>query len=131
MSVLLYKTKRGPLVAIDDETYSVEPTDWDSLLNLPDLPGQLQRRARPENRVALPERLEAPIGTQEVWGAGVTYFTSRNARMEESRPAGGGEFYNRVYDAAGRNCSPGDGMRVSPRRRHAPAPRLSVAGAGA
>jgi 2-dehydro-3-deoxy-D-arabinonate dehydratase len=40
-----------------------------------------------------------PIGTQEVWAAGVTYFRSRTARMEESKDAGGGTFYDRVYEA--------------------------------
>jgi 2-dehydro-3-deoxy-D-arabinonate dehydratase len=42
----------------------------------------------------------APIGAQEVWAAGVTYFRSRSARMEESKDAGGGSFYDRVYSAA-------------------------------
>ncbi|WP_437817488.1 fumarylacetoacetate hydrolase family protein [Sorangium sp. So ce1078] len=41
--------------------------------------------------------LLAPIDGQEVWAAGVTYERSRNARKEES--AGGGDFYDRVYDA--------------------------------
>src|SRR5438270_2941325 len=45
------------------------------------------------------ENLLAPIGSQEVWAAGVTYFRSRNARMEESKSAGGGDFYDRVYHA--------------------------------
>ena len=40
-----------------------------------------------------------PIGSQEVWAAGVTYYRSRNARMEESKGAGGGDFYDRVYQA--------------------------------
>jgi 2-dehydro-3-deoxy-D-arabinonate dehydratase len=40
-----------------------------------------------------------PIGRQEVWAAGVTYFRSRAARMEESRAAGGGDFYALVYEA--------------------------------
>ncbi|HEX6895688.1 MAG TPA: fumarylacetoacetate hydrolase family protein, partial [Bryobacteraceae bacterium] len=31
--------------------------------------------------------------------AGVTYFRSRTARMEESKDAGGGSFYDRVYAA--------------------------------
>src|SRR6201985_692144 len=44
-------------------------------------------------------RLLAPIGNQEVWASGVTYYRSRNARMEESKSAGGGDFYDRVYDA--------------------------------
>lgn len=41
----------------------------------------------------------APIVSQEVWAAGVTYFRSRDARMRESHDAGGGDFYARVYGA--------------------------------
>ncbi len=43
--------------------------------------------------------LIAPIENQEVWAAGVTYFRSREARIEESKDAGGGTFYDRIYDA--------------------------------
>ena len=46
-----------------------------------------------------PAELLAPIGTQEVWAAGVTYLRSRDARIDESKDAGGGTFYDRVYDA--------------------------------
>jgi 2-dehydro-3-deoxy-D-arabinonate dehydratase len=45
------------------------------------------------------KKLLAPVGTQEVWAAGVTYLRSRAARMEESKDAGGGDFYDRVYSA--------------------------------
>ncbi|MFV1993807.1 MAG: fumarylacetoacetate hydrolase family protein, partial [Verrucomicrobiales bacterium] len=40
-----------------------------------------------------------PLGSQEIWAAGVTYFRSRDARMEESEPSGGDIFYDRVYQA--------------------------------
>jgi len=46
-----------------------------------------------------PARFLPPIGTQEVWAAGVTYLRSRAARMAESKDAGGGDFYDRVYSA--------------------------------
>ncbi len=42
---------------------------------------------------------DAPIGDQEVWAAGVTYFRSRTARMEEAEIAGGDIFYDKVYEA--------------------------------
>ncbi len=42
---------------------------------------------------------EAPIGDQEIWAAGVTYFRSRTARMEEAEVAGGDLFYDKVYEA--------------------------------
>jgi 2-dehydro-3-deoxy-D-arabinonate dehydratase len=40
-----------------------------------------------------------PIEKQEVWAAGVTYLRSRTARMEESKVASGGRFYDLVYEA--------------------------------
>lgn len=69
-----------------------------------------------------PSRLLAPIGSQEIWAAGVTYHSSRLARMEESRDAGGGDFYSRVYGAdrpeiffkatAARTVGPGKEFRI-------------------
>lgn len=50
-------------------------------------------------RTDTPRELLAPLGSQEVWAAGVTYLRSKSARMEESKDAGGGSFYDRVYTA--------------------------------
>lgn len=44
--------------------------------------------------------LAPPLESQEVWAAGVTYFRSRTARMEEAEEAGGDVFYDKVYDAS-------------------------------
>lgn len=41
----------------------------------------------------------APVASQEIWAAGVTYFRSRSARMEESESSGGDRFYDLVYEA--------------------------------
>ena len=38
-----------------------------------------------------------PLESQEVWAAGVTYYRSREARMEESEKEA--DVYDRVYDA--------------------------------
>jgi 2-dehydro-3-deoxy-D-arabinonate dehydratase len=46
-----------------------------------------------------PTAILAPAVSQEVWAAGVTYYRSRDARIEESKEAGGGNFYDRVYSA--------------------------------
>src|SRR6266581_3004535 len=40
--------------------------------------------------------LKAPIGSQEVWAAGVTYVRSREARMQETHTP---DVYDRVYEA--------------------------------
>ena len=34
-----------------------------------------------------------------MWAAGVTYYRSRDARIQESKSSGGGDFYDRVYSA--------------------------------
>lgn len=122
MSALLYKTSGGPVIQMDGQAYSVEAADWDTLLNMADLAEYLEAQARDENRTRMPPSVEAPIGSQEIWGAGVTYYTSRTARMQESQASGGKEFYNRVYDAArpelffkataSRVVAPGSAMRL-------------------
>src|SRR5438093_7363851 len=65
-------------------------------------------------------RLLAPIDTQEVWAAGVTYKRSQIARMEESES--GASHYDKVYSAprpelfykgnARRTSGPGEPVRV-------------------
>ncbi len=96
--MLLYRTPTGPLVAADGRCHAVPTQDWDTLLNADDLPAQLQA-ALAGPPVDTPTQLLAPLVGQEVWAAGVTYWRSRDARMDESRAAGGGNFYDRVYDA--------------------------------
>jgi len=71
----------------------------DSLITHHDLEGYLQATLSQWSHVeanALSD-LRAPIESQEVWGAGVTYYRSRIARMAESKE--GGDFYDQVYDA--------------------------------
>ena len=41
----------------------------------------------------------APIGQKELWACGVTYLRSRLGRQEESKDAGGGDFFAKVYEA--------------------------------
>ena len=100
MSVLLYKTPAGPVMEVSGQAYSVVPADWDTLLNMPGLMHHLLRQAVPQNAIDTPSEIEAPIGKQEVWGAGVTYYKSREARMQEASETGGSDFYDRVYEAA-------------------------------
>ena len=92
----LYRVQDGVLLERDGTSLLLED-DWDRLVNHEDLAGYLRRAtggAGPGNRRAL-----SPIGSQEVWAAGVTYVRSRAARMEESKSSGGGAFYDAVYSA--------------------------------
>ena len=70
---------------------------WDDLVRHDDLESFLKTCKRTPIREPSSEAFLAPIGSQEVWAAGVTYIRSRDARMEESKSAGGGDFYDRVY----------------------------------
>lgn len=45
------------------------------------------------------EAMQPPMESQEIWAAGVTYFRSRVARMDESKDAGASAFYDMVYEA--------------------------------
>lgn len=100
--MILYRTTRGAVVERDGRFHDV-PGAWDELLNAPDLPSFLRgAMAAAAPRRGGPRRSEilAPIGSQELWAAGVTYQRSRNARMSESKQAGGSDFYDRVYHAS-------------------------------
>jgi len=97
----LYRTANGPLVVDDLGSFNLDSFDWTDLVNRDDLFAFLSGAS--SSREPIPELstsdLLPPIGRQEVWAAGVTYRRSRNARMEESKSAGGGDFYDRVYTA--------------------------------
>ena len=105
----LYRTRSGIVVEHEDQFYVSLSDDWDALVNRDDLHPFLRQRledAEPsdEYREWTQTQLLAPIGRQEVWAAGVTYLRSRDARMDESKKAGGetggaSAFYDRVYDA--------------------------------
>ncbi|MBI1375429.1 MAG: 2-hydroxyhepta-2,4-diene-1,7-dioate isomerase [Phycisphaera sp.] len=99
----LYRTIHGVLVELDGRWTPLANDDWDALINDDDLYDTLMQAVRSGDVLDTPVDLVgsvlAPIGTQEVWAAGVTYFRSREARMEESKEAGGGDFYDKVYHA--------------------------------
>jgi 2-dehydro-3-deoxy-D-arabinonate dehydratase len=97
----LYRTPRGFLIKEHDQFYSMPSESWDALITRDDLYDYLEQyldRSKAIEGVALND-VQAPIGTQEVWAAGVTYYRSRNARIQESKSSGGGDFYDRVYGA--------------------------------
>jgi 2-dehydro-3-deoxy-D-arabinonate dehydratase len=100
--MMLFQTTRGPVVRRDNCCYAIA-REWNELVNDDALYQNLEAacqslQADPSLFDVINQPL-APIGNQEVWAAGVTYSRSRNARMEESQEAGGGDFYDRVYDA--------------------------------
>lgn len=123
----LFKTEHGIILEKDDVYYRLHQTDWDEAVNRDDLYDWLELQIESLLPVTFSEdqafpNILAPIGSQEVWASGVTYFRSRTARMEESEKAGGGNFYDRVYEAerpelffkstASRVVGPGNEVRI-------------------
>lgn len=99
--MLLYRTDQGLVLVTEGRSLLLNALSFDDLLRDGDPLPRLRAHAG-EAREAdpvTPQVLLAPIGSQEVWAAGVTYYRSRDARMDESRDSGGATFYDRVYDA--------------------------------
>jgi 2-dehydro-3-deoxy-D-arabinonate dehydratase len=98
--VILYRMAEGWVVEHDGRVHAMDAASLDDLLADGDLQEKTERALRGATLPALEgKKLLAPVGSQEVWAAGVTYYRSREARMEESKEAGGGSFYDRVYAA--------------------------------
>jgi 2-dehydro-3-deoxy-D-arabinonate dehydratase len=99
--LIVYRTAEAFFVRHEDHAYPLEETSLDALISHQDLHAHLIgeiARTPPADHLLHAELL-APIGNQEVWASGVTYYSSRRARIAESKDAGGGDFYDRVYTA--------------------------------
>ncbi|MDD9987505.1 MAG: fumarylacetoacetate hydrolase family protein [Spirochaetaceae bacterium] len=94
----LSRTGAGTVVERDGERLLLRGHDWDELFRQDDLTAYLDGRLGAAE-AAPDETPLAPVVSQEIWAAGVTYYRSRDARMAESEEAGGGSFYDRVYTA--------------------------------
>ena len=99
--MILYRTAEALFVKHEEHAYPLEVTSLDALIARPDLHMYLTAaiNTTPPADHLLHAPLLAPIGNQEVWASGVTYYSSRRARIAESKDAGGGDFYDRVYTA--------------------------------
>ena len=99
--MILYRTADALFVEQDGKAYRLAETSLDALIAHEDLHRYLSAQiadSSPTDELTN-AKLEAPIGNQEVWASGVTYYSSRRARIAESKDAGGGDFYDRVYTA--------------------------------
>ena len=96
----LYKTKEGILIEKENNTYLFKEQDWDTFINDDNLLEkvealiQILQKSAPVNL----SDILAPIQNQELWACGVTYLRSKVGRQEESKAAGGSDFYAKVYD---------------------------------
>jgi 2-dehydro-3-deoxy-D-arabinonate dehydratase len=101
----LYKTSKGNFIVHENNAYRID-NDWDTIVNHENLFHYLVGVAANSEEVdsevlksAIVHHLQAPVGSQELWAAGVTYLRSRDARMEESKASGAADCYQQVYDA--------------------------------
>ena len=122
----LFKTSQGFYAEVGNNGYLVDHDHgWDDLINrdnLFDFVSQTIAETSPEKLLLQDLKIEKPVGSQEIWAAGVTYHSSQLARMHESRVSGGGNFYSMVYMAerpeiffkatSGRIVGPNQGFRI-------------------
>jgi len=135
----LYRATEGPVADHAGDCYRISAVTWDELLARPDILPYLQNRiaAGDLSKADPPKHPLAPIESQEIWAAGVTYTRSKDARMEESKSSGGGDFYDKVYSAprpelfykgsAHRVAGPGQPIRIRKDSRwNVPEPELTL-----
>ncbi|MFT5883974.1 MAG: 2-dehydro-3-deoxy-D-arabinonate dehydratase [Arcticibacterium sp.] len=138
----LYKTGKGFIIENEGQYYLSKEINWDSFINRKDLflaiNSEIDKLVSEDGlkHIISTEAL-APILNQEVWASGVTYMRSKKARMEESKDSGGGDFYDKVYDAdrpelffkatADRVVGPGENIRIRKDSKwNVPEPELTL-----
>lgn len=137
-SITVYRTTNGLVAQRGEEFLQLAESSLDTLFCQADPAAWLQEKLQTAAPISKPTGWLAPIQNQEVWASGVTYLRSRDARIEESKDAGGGTFYDRVYAAdrpelffkatAHRVVAPGGSMRLrSDSKWNVPEPELALA----
>lgn len=99
----VYKKGNQAILNLEDQYYAYPVSDWDKLINRDNLhhhlTGLVDSLEPVDPEPGMLESLDPPMGSQEIWAAGVTYLKSKTARMEEAKQAGGDQFYDKVYEA--------------------------------
>ncbi|MBC8154752.1 MAG: 2-hydroxyhepta-2,4-diene-1,7-dioate isomerase, partial [Bacteroidetes bacterium] len=91
----IYKTSGGIALESEGIVKRSAQTDWDAYINRGGLHALVQAEFDDaQTELTTPEWLAEliqfpPIQQQEIWASGVTYLRSRDARMDESKAAGG------------------------------------------
>lgn len=98
--IKLFKTQSGIFAEQNNIFYFLEGL-WHQTINRRNLYQYLNDLLPTKDKVKqIPvNEIVAPIDTQEVWAAGVTYLRSKAARMDESKESGADVFYDKVYEA--------------------------------
>jgi len=102
----LYNTNNGTVIEANGNFYAVK-AEWEKLINDDNAfqsAAELIKDATAGNSTLVEELLPVIGNNQELWACGVTYLRSKIGRQEESKDAGGGDFYGRVYEAERPEC---------------------------
>jgi 2-dehydro-3-deoxy-D-arabinonate dehydratase len=97
----LYRTTKGAVIEKEGQYFAVNE-DWEAFVNDDQLFNKMDKltKALPVGDSSLIKALLPPAGSnQELWACGVTYLRSKIGRQEESKAAGGADFYAKVYEA--------------------------------
>jgi len=100
----LFRTASAIVIEQNGLYYSLKDESWDDFVNDDSLYNKMNAvitKLQPDEAIgaSIYDHLLPPVGNQEIWASGVTYYRSKVGRQEESKGAGGGDFYGRVYEA--------------------------------
>ena len=100
----LYRIKSGILIEDEGKFFLHKENNWDAFINDDNLYNKtkaLTQSLQPVSNASeiLKSEILPPVQSQELWACGVTYYRSKVGRQEESKDAGGGDFYGKVYEA--------------------------------
>ena len=98
----LYNTRQGIVIENENGFYLLGNENWEAFVNDDTLFRKMNEKIKvlSPSQNSLIENVLPPVGSrQELWACGVTYLRSKIGRQEESKDAGGGDFYAKVYEA--------------------------------
>jgi 2-dehydro-3-deoxy-D-arabinonate dehydratase len=99
----VYNTTKGILLESDNSFFLVNE-NWDVFINDDNVLNKAKEIISKNSKIdnaedLIKNHLLVPMQSQELWASGVTYYNSKLGRQEESKDAGGGDYYERVYNA--------------------------------
>jgi 2-dehydro-3-deoxy-D-arabinonate dehydratase len=102
----LYNTVNGIVIECNDKLYLIKE-NWNNFINddaVLKKATAVIATATPVDKTAIVNLLPTIDNNQELWACGVTYYRSMVGRQEESKAAGGADFYGKVYEAERPEC---------------------------
>ncbi len=102
----IYNTREGVVLENESLFYRLKE-NWDALINDDAILEKVTAALLSSEKLVVSsvDQVLPTIGRQqELWACGVTYYRSMVGRQEESKAAGGADFYGKVYEAERPEC---------------------------